>query len=58
MLDNQKAAPRPQKPAAEIARPAAAKPETPRTDKPTAPKEQTLVRFTLTGEYPDERALE
>ena len=59
VLEDDKQTGEPQKPATETDKPKTDKPETekPKTDKPKETKKQSLVRFTLTGEYPEEKDL-
>jgi len=57
VLEDDKQTGEPQKPAAETVKPASQTAEKPKTDKPKETKKQSLVRFTLTGEYPEEKDL-
>ena len=55
VLEDDKQASEPQKPTVETVKPASQTNEKPKADKPKETKKQSLVRFTLTGEYPEER---
>jgi hypothetical protein len=57
VLEDDKQTGEPQKPATETVEPASQTAEKPKTDKPKETKKQSLVRFTLTGEYPEEKDL-